>query len=147
MTVQLVGEVFPWLAHSVNFSETECSISHLNQSPENPCAAEDLPPHPDDHTRKLIEKYNHLDIEVVRLGFLLTAFTHTHLYFFTLGAALYPANPSVNPLFTHPFGPSYAHVHVTSPPCAQLYKAAQQRFARQRKIFELKQKRTVSRST
>ena len=63
-TVKLLGEVFPWLAPSVHFSSERCDIGHANRSPPNPCGDKALPPHPDAATKKLIQKYNHLDIEV-----------------------------------------------------------------------------------
>merc|ERR1712032_1279963 len=63
-TVKLIGEVFPWLAHSVDFSDDKCTIGHANKSPPNPCGEKALPPQPDAYTRKLIEKYNHLDVEI-----------------------------------------------------------------------------------
>merc|ERR1712032_15494 len=68
MTVKLLGEVFPWLAPSVHFSDEKCDIGHANRSPPNPCGDKALPPHPDAATKKLIQKYNHLDIELYKIG-------------------------------------------------------------------------------
>jgi len=67
-TVKLIGEVFPWLAHSVDFSDDKCTIGHANKSPPNPCGEKALPPQPDAYTRKLIEKYNHLDVEIHKVA-------------------------------------------------------------------------------
>lgn len=69
-TTKVLGEVFPWLAHSVSFSDEKCSIEHRNQSPSNPCGAESLPPQPDAYSRKIIEKYNQLDIAVYKAAVL-----------------------------------------------------------------------------
>ncbi len=85
-TLKLFSYSFPWLSEEFDsdyYSESDhyyqkykeanvmykCEFPHSNASPSNNgCGANgahmDLPPHPDDETRKIIEEHNKLDIEV-----------------------------------------------------------------------------------
>lgn len=68
-TAQMAGEVFPFMKSEVSWSEKKCDLPHANASPKNNrCGPEnthwDLPPHPDEETRKAIEEHNQLDMKL-----------------------------------------------------------------------------------
>jgi hypothetical protein len=68
-THAMVGRVFPWLNETVAGSETACPMPHENSTPKNNhCGPDfthwDLPDHPDEETRKLIEKHNQMDLKL-----------------------------------------------------------------------------------
>lgn len=68
-TIEIAGRVFPWMKPKVEWSTTECSISHANSSPRNNGCGPghtnwDLPNHPDDETRAAIEAHNQLDLKL-----------------------------------------------------------------------------------
>jgi hypothetical protein len=65
-TAAMVGTVFPWMNETVSWSSDTCPMPHANSSPQNNrCGPDgthwDLPPHPDEATRKVIEAHNQLD--------------------------------------------------------------------------------------
>lgn len=66
-THRLIGHVFPWLAE--DYQGSPCPMKHDNASPKNNHCAPgnqhwDLPPHPDEATRRAIEKHNQLDMKL-----------------------------------------------------------------------------------
>ena len=68
-THAMVGRIFPWLNETIAGSDTACPMPHENSTPKNNhCGPEfthwDLPPHPDEETRKLIEKHNQMDLKL-----------------------------------------------------------------------------------
>jgi hypothetical protein len=69
-TVDMAGRLFPWMADSVDWSETKCRLDHKNASPENNHCGPgghshmDLPDHPDEDTRRAIEAHNPLDMRL-----------------------------------------------------------------------------------
>jgi hypothetical protein len=68
-TVQMAGEVFPFMKTNVDWSEKKCELPHRNSSPKNNhCGPSnthwDLPAHPDEETRKAIEAHNQLDMKL-----------------------------------------------------------------------------------
>jgi hypothetical protein len=68
-THAMVGRVFPWLNETVAGSDTACPMPHKNISPKNNhCGPDfthwDLPDHPDEETRKLIEEHNQMDLKL-----------------------------------------------------------------------------------
>jgi hypothetical protein len=68
-TVKMAGMVFPWLNETVPDSELTCPLPHANSSPKNNACGPghthwDLPPHPDEETRKVIEEHNQLDLRL-----------------------------------------------------------------------------------
>jgi len=68
-TQKLLAHAFPWLANSLEGSETKCNFPHSNASPLNNRCGEgnthwDLPDQPDEETREAILKHNQLDIKL-----------------------------------------------------------------------------------
>jgi hypothetical protein len=68
-THAMVGSIFPWLNETIAGSDTVCPMPHENSTPKNNhCGPEfthwDLPAHPDDETRELIEKHNQMDLKL-----------------------------------------------------------------------------------
>lgn len=69
LAAQMIGYSFPWLAETVQGVSTKCELPHANASPSNNyCRPHythwDLPPHPDEETRKIIEQHNQQDMKV-----------------------------------------------------------------------------------
>lgn len=63
----MIGSIAPWMAE--DFRNQTCTLPHANASPRNNRCGEggthwDLPPHPDEETRKVIEEHNKIDIEL-----------------------------------------------------------------------------------
>ena len=86
-THRLVGKLFPWLAEA--YQGSQCQIRHDNASPKNNHCLKDLdangkprskgkhwalPDHPDEETRKAIERHNELDMKLYE-----AAVQHFHL--------------------------------------------------------------------
>lgn len=68
-TIEMAGRVFPWMQPTVDWSDKKCLLSHANSSPRNNgCGANgghwNLPDHPDDETRAIIEAHNQLDLKL-----------------------------------------------------------------------------------
>jgi hypothetical protein len=68
-TASVLGKVFPWMAPKIAGQSQTCRIGQDNASPKNnKCGPNKshwkLPPHPDEATRKVIEKHNKLDIKL-----------------------------------------------------------------------------------
>lgn len=68
-TALVLGNVFPWMAPKLPGSSQVCRIGQDNTSPRNNrCGPKkshwDLPAHPDEATRKAIEKHNQLDLKL-----------------------------------------------------------------------------------
>ena len=68
-TVDLLAHSFPWMSPVIEGEEEECHFPKKNASPQNNrCGPHsthwDLPDHPDDETRKLIEEHNQLDMKL-----------------------------------------------------------------------------------
>ncbi len=68
-TIDIAGQVFPWMKPKVEWSTKECSIAHANSSPQNNRCGPDnshwtLPDQPDDETRAAIEAHNQLDLKL-----------------------------------------------------------------------------------
>ena len=67
-TIEMVGQVFPWMADDVDWSDKSCPLEHKNGSPTNNHCGPDgkshmeLPDHPDAETRKAIEAHNQKDV-------------------------------------------------------------------------------------
>lgn len=69
LTAKMIGHAFPWLADKVKGSTTECALPHANASPSNNyCGPHqthwDLPSHPDEETRQIIEQHNQQDMKL-----------------------------------------------------------------------------------
>lgn len=69
LTAQMIGYAFPWLAETVEGSPTQCELPHANASPSNNyCGPDrshwDLPPNPDEETRRIIEEHNQKDMKL-----------------------------------------------------------------------------------
>ena len=69
LTAEMIGYTFPWLARKVEGSSTECGLPHANASPSNNyCGPHqthwDLPPHPDEETRRIIREHNQQDMKL-----------------------------------------------------------------------------------
>jgi hypothetical protein len=68
-TVEMASRIFPWMKAHVEWSDRECKLSHANSSPRNNgCGPHgthwDLPDHPDEETRRLIEAHNQMDLKL-----------------------------------------------------------------------------------
>jgi len=68
-SIELFSHSFPWLSEEIEGVEKKCPFPHSNASPShNRCGENggnwDLPDHPDEETRKVIEDHNQLDIMV-----------------------------------------------------------------------------------
>lgn len=69
LSAQMIGYAFPWLAEKVQWTSSECALPHANASPSNNyCGPHqthwDLPSHPDEETRKVIEEHNQQDMKL-----------------------------------------------------------------------------------
>ena len=67
--VQMMGQAFPWLAEHMKESAMNCSLPHANASPSNdPCgpgnAHWDVPPRPNEETRRRLIEHNQLDMQL-----------------------------------------------------------------------------------
>jgi hypothetical protein len=68
-TVDMVGQVFPWMNETIAGSDRACTLSHANASPKNnrcgPSGTHwDLADHPDNETRAAIVAHNQMDIKL-----------------------------------------------------------------------------------
>jgi hypothetical protein len=68
-THAMIGQVFPWLNVTVAGSDKACPLPKDNSTPKNNHCMPDnshwnLPDHPDDETRKMIEEHNALDMKL-----------------------------------------------------------------------------------
>jgi hypothetical protein len=74
-SLEMMSYSFPWLSAEIEGSDMTCEFPHSNASPHNNCGSShpeesedgrhwDLPSHPDDETRKLIEEHNQIDMKV-----------------------------------------------------------------------------------
>jgi hypothetical protein len=68
-TVDMVGQIFPWMNKTIAGSDKVCELPHANASPKNNrCGPDnthwDLPDHPDDETRAAIEAHNQMDMKL-----------------------------------------------------------------------------------
>jgi hypothetical protein len=68
-TIEIAGQVFPWMKPQVAWSDKKCDLAHANSSPRNNGCGEghthwDLPAHPDEETRAAIEAHNQLDLKL-----------------------------------------------------------------------------------
>jgi len=68
-SIELFSHSFPWLSEEIEGVEKKCPFPHSNASPShNRCGENggnwDLPDHPDEETKKVIEDHNQLDIMV-----------------------------------------------------------------------------------
>eukprot|EP00980_Cylindrotheca_fusiformis_P015612 scaffold4481_cov121-Cylindrotheca_fusiformis.AAC.8 len=68
-TSQVLGKVFPWMERKIEGNPRVCEIGKDNSSPKNNRCGPggthwDLPSHPDEATRKVIEQHNQLDMKL-----------------------------------------------------------------------------------
>jgi len=74
LTLEIAGKVFEeWLPGEVPWSHRSCKLEHRNASPSNNRCRPgnthwDLPSHPDDATRRAIERHNQLDLELYHVA-------------------------------------------------------------------------------